>query len=247
MAGTSYRYAGTPWYHRVFIARRGSVAWQAVYQPVGLTAMVTVLVVTGWMLVDQGDSQVVTGAFLVAALVTAPVVAVSRSTASAVGMTRRAWVGHTLAAVAVPQAVVGVVATGLQVAVAGELPLESFFGGEGSPLSGGWTLHLVLYLVVVVVSAVTGGAFAVSVSYEDWGTAIMWLIFFSVVAGVTVALFGITTTRSPWPSVAAVVVSALVAFGLSRYAVLRTLLGRPEWTMTSIVGGQRRMLTRLGN
>ncbi|WP_291479015.1 hypothetical protein [Corynebacterium sp.] len=23
--------------------------------------------------------------------------------------------------------------------------------------------------------------------------------------------------------------------------------GRPEWTMTSIVGGQRRMLTRLGN
>ncbi|MGV0869628.1 hypothetical protein [Corynebacterium kalidii] len=238
VVGTGYRYAGTPVHHRVFLARRGPVAWRTVYQPVGTTALATVAAFVVWILFDRGDSQSVTGAFLVAALVTAPVVAASRSTAAAVGMTRRAWVGHTLVAVAVPQAVVGVVATVFQVSVTGGLPLGSFLGGTGSGQPSATSL-LPLYLVVVVFMAVTGGAFAVSVSYEDWGTAVMWLIFVNVVATVAVAVFGVTTAWAPWLSVVAVPVSALVAYGLSRYAVRRALLGQPDWTMTSIIGGRR--------
>lgn len=244
--GTGARFTGTPLHYRVFLARRGPVAWRTVYQPVGLTALVTVGVLSGWLLYDDGDNQIVTGAFLVAALVTAPVVAASRETANSIGMTRRSWVRHTLTAIVVPHGVVGIIAAFVQVEVSGAMLLSSFTGGSVDPTSSVEPLQFLLYAVVVVVTAFIGAAFAVSVSYEDWGTAIMWSIFLNIVVGL-LAVFGFTSAAGPWPGVAAVVVSALLARYLIKYAVRRTLLGQPDWTMTSIIGGPRMRRNRLGS
>lgn len=246
LVGTRARFSGMPLHYRVFLARRGPVAWRTVYQPVGLTALVTVAFLSGWMLYDEGDNQIVTGAFLAAALATAPVVAASRETANAIGMTRRSWVRHTLTAISVPQGVVGVIAAFVQVEVSGTMPLSSFIGGSVNPIYSAEPLQLSLYAVVVVVTAFIGSAFAVSVSYEDWGTAIMWLIFFNILVGL-VAVFGFTSSAGPWPGIAAVVVSALLARYLVKYAVRRTLLGQPDWTMTNIIGGPRKRRNRLGS
>ena len=243
--GAGQRFTTTPLAYRVFLARRGPVAWRTVYQPVGTVALVAVTVISVWVTVggdDPYDGQIVTAGFLLAALVTAPVVAASRATATAVGMTRRAWVRDTLLAVSVPQAVVGVVTVLVTVPINGQhdrgLPLSSLLGGTGSATADLDYLQFSLYLTVVVATAVVAGAFAVSVSYEDWGTAIMWLIFFNLVT-TGIPLFGFTSSTAAWPSAVAAAAMVVLAFFLTRYARARVLLGQPDWSGTGMIAGTR--------
>ncbi|WP_145942066.1 hypothetical protein [Corynebacterium glyciniphilum] len=232
--GTGVRFTGTPLHYRVFLARRGPVAWRTVYQPVGLTALVTVLVILVWR-TYEGDNQapaVVTSSFLVASLITAPVVAAGRTTAMAVGLSRRAWVLHTLAAISVPQLVLA-------------LPF-SYQLAEVNPHVSTEPVRLAIYVGVVLTSAVAAAAFAVSVSYEDWGTAIAWLIGFGFVFGI-VGGFGFGTSDALWPNLIALAGNVLLAWCLVSYARGKALLGQPDWTMTSIIGGPRMRRNRLGS
>lgn len=236
VTGTGHRFAGTPWYYRVFLARRGPVAWRVVYQPVGTVSLAAVIVLVIWSSVDSSEVQMVAGGFLVAALATAPVVAASRTTAAATGMTRRTWVRHTMAAVALPQAVIGAVQAVTVSAVNGEMPLSSAVG-HADPVTDLRPVAVATYLLLIASTALISGAFAVSVSFEDWGTAVMWLIFFNIVTGLIVML-GFTMSDALWPYLVAVALNCLVAFYLGKYAQRRTLLGQPDWTMTSIISGK---------
>lgn len=232
--GTGARFTGTPLHYRVFLARRGPVAWRTVYQPVGLTALVTVLAMLAWRSYDDSNPLlgVVTSTFLFAALITAPVVAASRTTAMAVGLPRRVWVLHSLAAIAGPQVVLG-------------LPF-AYRLAEVNPHVYTEPVRLVIYVGIVLTSAVAAAAFAVSVSYEDWGTAIAWMIGFGFVFGI-VGGFGFNTSDALWPNLIALAGNVLLAWCLASYARGKAVLGQPDWTMTSIIGGPRMRRNRLGN
>lgn len=234
VVGTGARFSGMPLHYRIFLARRGPVAWRTVYQPVGLTALVTVVVILIWITYDEGSPapEAVARSFLLAALITAPVVAASRTTAMAVGLPRRVWVLHSLVAIAVPQVALG-------------LP-SAYLLAETNPHLSTEPVRLVIYAGVVLTSAVAAAAFAVSVSYEDWGTAIAWLIGFGFVFMV-VGGFGFNASDSLWPNLSALVGNVLLAWCLVSYARGKALLGQPDWTMTSIIGGPRHRRNRLGS
>ncbi|MGJ0183566.1 hypothetical protein [Corynebacterium glyciniphilum] len=234
VVGTGARFSGMPLHYHVFLARRGPVAWRTVCQPVGLTALVTVVVILIWRTydADNPDPDVATSSFLFAALITAPVVAASRSTAMAVGLPRRDWVMHTLAAISVPQLVLG-------------LPF-AFRLAEVNPHVSTEPVRLVIYVGIVLTSALVAAAFAVSLSYEDWGTAIAWLIGFGFVFMV-VGAFGFGASGALWPNLLALAGNVLLAWCLVSYARGKALLGQPDWTMTSIIGGPRQRRNRLGS
>ncbi|MEJ6550088.1 hypothetical protein PQI66_11075 [Corynebacterium sp. USCH3] len=222
--GTGDRVAGTPLHYRAFLARRGPVAWRAVYQPVGLTALVAVVLVEIWQLYGENtvDPQAVTGSLLFAAVITAPVVAASRQTAVAVGLPRRVWVAHVIAAVAVPLAGVGAPVTYRMAEANPDVPVDA--------------VRFVLYLGIVVTSALVAAGLCASVSYEDWGTTVMWLIGFGFLQAL-VGGFGFNTSDVLWPNLIAVAGNALLAWCLLSYVRGKAVLGQPDWAMTSIIRG----------
>jgi hypothetical protein len=226
VVGTGYRYAGTPLHYRVFLARRGPVAWRAVYQPVGMTALVAVAVVLAWQTYDRGylSPDTVTSSFLFAALIAAPVVAASRSTALAVGLPRRNWVLHTVAAIAVPQVMLGAPTIYRLLGTNPDVAMEP--------------ARVLVSVGVVVTSGIAAAAFAVSVSFEDWGTAIVWFVGFGF-AFMVIGGFGFNASNTLWLNLAALAVHGLLAWCLVSYARGKALRGQPDWTMASIIGGSR--------
>lgn len=106
-------------------------------------------------------------------------------------------------------------------------------------LEGGELIHDIDAVdLLVVTSAAVAAGFSISVSYEDWGTAVIWLIGFGLVLGIIGAL-GVNPVQSLWPALSALAMALLIAVVLVSYARRKAILGQPEWTMTSIIGGTR--------
>lgn len=232
--GTGHRFAGTPWYYRVFLARRGPVAWRTVYQPVGLVALGTVVVILVWQTggANNPAPQAATSSLLFAGLLTAPVVAASRQTAVAVGMPRRGWANHAIVAIAVPLFVTG-------------LPVAYSLAQDNSSVPVD-VVRTLIYVGIAATAATVAAGFSVSVSFEDWGSAIAWVIGFGFLLAITGA-FGLNPQESLWPASLGLVANSLLAWFIVSYARGKALLGQPDWTMTSIIGGGRSKYGRIGN
>ncbi|MGO1948350.1 MAG: hypothetical protein ACTH1D_01875 [Mycobacteriaceae bacterium] len=238
--GTSGASTGTPWYYRFFLARRGPLVWRVIHQPLGLvaaTGAAVLLASRAFGVLDEG-SPVVFGIVMTPAIAVAPVAAASRETAKALGISKWAWFRHALVAITGPLAVAGVVAMALLGFFGGRFPLR--YGGlvDGDPLASMSTTHVLLYLCSVLATAVVAAALSIAISYEDWVTAFIWLWVTSwILVGVTFVAFG---TGSAWLAVLGLGANLLIAWGLVAHARTKTLIGQPEWTMTSIIGGPRR-------
>lgn len=217
------------WDDRMFLARTGPVAWQTVYQPVGMMAFGTALVTVIWTTRGDPDVYALPAAATITALACAPVATVSQQASRAVGMTRRAWLRHMVTAVAVPTAVFLVVGVlgGL-----GRMPsVKEMETGRMIPLTGA---VLVLTVVVAVLAGVLAGALAVVFSYEDIGACIIWflLINFLLTFFPQFRWDGLTQVGGAWLQIAWV---GLVTLVFLRYARHRVMTGLPDWFGTRII------------
>lgn len=220
------------WYDRVFLARSGPLLWRVVYQPVGTVALVAAVVVVPWAAAP--DVYSLPAASLLVSLICAAVVTVSQRTATAVGMPRRVWLAHTVAAVAVPVALVNAVGT---VGLSGR-PVEVKETGTGSMIAASGVV-LVLATLVAVVAGVMAGALAVACSYESIGAGILWMIFINLL----LTLFpqfqweGMSQSTSGLLHLGWTVI---ITVGALSYARHRVVTGQPDWTGTRIIRTTRR-------
>lgn len=217
------------WDDRMFLARTGPVAWQTVYQPVGMMAFGAALVTVIWTTRGDPDVYALPAAATITALACAPVATGSQQAGRAVGMTRRAWLRHTVTAVAVPTA--AFLAVGVFGGL-GQMPSVKEMGtGRMVPLTGA---VLGLTVVVAVLAGVLAGALAVVFSYEDIGSCILWflLINFLLLFFPQFRWNGLTQVGGAWLQIVWVGLVTLVFLSYARH---RVMTGRPDWSGTRLV------------
>ncbi|MGO1948349.1 MAG: hypothetical protein ACTH1D_01870 [Mycobacteriaceae bacterium] len=236
VTGTDRTFTGTPWYMRLFRTRRGPVAWRVAYQPLGLVALLGFLVSLLWQWTSSEVDRAM-GIMLFAGLVSAPVVAVSRETSIAVGMPRRRWLLHALAAIAIPLSVLGVGT--VLVLSAPDLPGELQQMVNSVPEDPYPATHLALFALGTVLIAVASAALSLGVSYEAWGPAVMWFIVFWVILSMANNLY-FSGADALAPSFISLGLILLITGALVFYARTKSLVGSPTWIMTSIIDSARR-------
>jgi hypothetical protein len=237
VTGTGSQFTGTPWYFWFFLAKSGPAVWRIIYQPVGLMVTVVTVCAAAFVVNDTGNS--VFSVIPLVAPLAAPVVAASREAALAVGIPRRAWLAHVIAAIAGPATAVGtlLVLIWASPGLPGEIVDFAAFA-DPRPVDS-----MALYFLRVLALAIAAAALSVVMSLEDWGTALVWYVLFSW--GAYALNFGaFQVTDGVWASVGALVLYAAFAALLVNWARRRVVLGYPEWTVTSIIDGARRFRTK---